>query len=47
MSECCEFVSTTAPAFAQRFEALRKRQLRRRGFFDSWKRANERHSGEQ
>jgi hypothetical protein len=31
----------TAPAFAQRFEALRKRQLRRRGFFDRWKRANE------
>jgi hypothetical protein len=31
----------TAPAFAGRFEALRKRQLRRRGFFDRWKRANE------
>ena len=31
----------TAPAFARRFEALRKRQLRRRGFFDRWKRANE------
>jgi hypothetical protein len=29
----------TAPVFAQRFEALRKRQLRRRGFFDRWKRA--------
>jgi hypothetical protein len=28
-------------SFAQRFEALRKRQLRRRGFFDRWKRANE------
>lgn len=31
----------TAPAFARRFEALRKRQLRRRGFFDRWKCANE------
>lgn len=31
----------TAPAFARRFEALRKRQLRRRGFFDRWKRSNE------
>jgi hypothetical protein len=31
----------TAPNFAGRFEALRKRQLRRRGFFDRWKRANE------
>lgn len=31
----------TAPAFARRFEALRRRQLRRRGFFDRWKRANE------
>ena len=31
----------TAPAFARRFEALRKCQLRRRGFFDRWKRANE------
>lgn len=31
----------TAPAFARRFEALRKRQLRRRGFFDRWKRARE------
>ena len=31
----------TALAFARRFEALRKRQLRRRGFFDRWKRANE------
>lgn len=30
-----------AAAFAQRFEAMRKRQLRRRGFFDRWKRANE------
>jgi len=29
----------TAAGFAQRFEALRKRQLRRRGFFDRWKRA--------
>jgi hypothetical protein len=29
----------TAAAFAQRFEAMRKRQLRRRGFFDRWKRA--------
>ena len=26
-------------AFAKRFEAMRKRQLRRRGFFDRWKRA--------
>lgn len=26
--------------FARRFDALRKRQLRRRGFFDRWKRAN-------
>ena len=25
--------------FAERFEAMRKRQLRRRGFFDRWKRA--------
>lgn len=24
-------------AFANRFEAMRKRQLRRRGFFDKWK----------
>ena len=29
------------PVFARRFEALRKRQLRRRGFFDRWKRARE------
>jgi hypothetical protein len=36
----------TAPAFAQRFEALRKRQSRRRGFFDRWKRANENNSRE-
>ncbi len=28
----------TAAAFAQRFEAMRKRHLRRRGFFDRWKR---------
>jgi hypothetical protein len=28
-------------AFAKRFEALRKRQLRRRGFFDRWKLQNE------
>ncbi|RKH52971.1 hypothetical protein D7X55_05490 [Corallococcus sp. AB049A] len=27
-------------AFARRFETLRKRQMRRRGFFDRWKRAN-------
>lgn len=27
-------------AFAKRFEAMRKRQLRRRGFFDRWKRAS-------
>jgi hypothetical protein len=37
----------TAPAFARRFEALRKRQLRRRGFFDRWKRANENDSRER
>jgi len=30
----------TAAGFASRFEAMRKRQLRRRGFFDRWKRAN-------
>ncbi len=30
----------TAAGFAQHFEALRKRQLRRRGFFDRWKRAD-------
>lgn len=30
----------TAPAFGRRFEALRKRQVRRRGFFERWKRAN-------
>jgi hypothetical protein len=35
----------TAAGFAQRFEVLRKRQLRRRGFFDRWKRANEHESG--
>jgi hypothetical protein len=27
--------------FAARFEVMRKRQLRRRGFFDRWRRANE------
>ena len=37
----------TAPAFARRFEALRKRRLRRRGFFDRWKRANESDSRER
>lgn len=31
----------TTARFATRFEAMRKRQLRRRGFFDRWKRANE------
>jgi hypothetical protein len=31
----------TAVSFAERFEALRRRQVRRRGFFDRWKRANE------
>lgn len=36
----------TATAFARRFEALRERQLRRRGFFDRWKRANHADSGE-
>jgi hypothetical protein len=29
-------------AFAARFEAMRKRQVRRRGFFDRWKRENQR-----
>jgi hypothetical protein len=29
-----------AAGFAYRFEAMRKRQLRRRGFFDRWKRTN-------
>ena len=33
--------------FAKRFETLRKRQLRRRGFFDRWKRANEADLGER
>ncbi len=28
----------SAASFAKRFEAMRKRQLRRRGFFDRWKR---------
>lgn len=31
--------------FAGRFEAMRQRQHRRRGFFDRWKRANERPPG--
>jgi hypothetical protein len=31
----------TAASFVKRFKAMRKRQLRRRGFFDRWKRANE------
>jgi hypothetical protein len=31
----------TTAGFAKRFEALRKRQLRRRGFFDRWKRLNQ------
>ena len=31
----------SSAAFAKRFEAMRKRQLRRRGFFDRWKRASE------
>jgi hypothetical protein len=31
--------------FAKRFEAMRKRQLRRRGFFDRWKRASKSGSG--
>lgn len=31
----------TSSAFAAPFEAMRKRQLRRRGFFDRWKRQNE------
>jgi hypothetical protein len=33
--------SGTAADFAQRFEAMRKRQARRRGFFDRWKSARE------
>jgi hypothetical protein len=37
----------TAARYTQRFDALRKRQLRRRGFFDRWKRANENGSGER
>lgn len=37
----------TAASFAHRFEALRKRQLRRRGVFDRWKRANENGSGDR
>jgi hypothetical protein len=37
----------TAAAFARRFEALRKRHPRRRGFLDRWKRANENGSEEQ
>lgn len=37
----------TAADFARRFEALRKRQQRRRGFFDRWKRANENGSAER
>ena len=32
-------VGVDADGFAARFEALRKRQARRRGFFDRWKRA--------
>lgn len=31
----------SAAPFAKPFEAMRKRQLRRRGFFDRWKRENE------
>jgi len=37
----------TEAAFAKRFTVLRKRQLRRRGFFDRWKRANESESAER
>jgi hypothetical protein len=33
--------------FAKRFETLHRRQLRRRGFFDRWKRANEADLGER
>lgn len=36
-----------AVGFAKRFEVLRQRQLRRRGFFDRWKRANENGSGDR
>ena len=32
-------------AFARRFEAMRKRQQRRRAFFDRWKRTSESGSG--
>jgi len=35
----------SSAAFAKRFEAMRKRQLRRRGFFDRWKRTSESRSG--
>lgn len=35
----------SSAAFAKRFEAMRKRQLRRRGFFDRWKRTRESGSG--
>jgi hypothetical protein len=31
----------SARPFAKPFDAMRKRQLRRRGFFDRWKRENE------
>jgi hypothetical protein len=31
----------TSAQFAERFEAMRKRQLRRRGFFDRWRQKNE------
>ena len=36
-----------AARFAGRLEAMRQRQRPRRGFFDRWKRANERRSGER
>ncbi len=35
----------SSAAFAKRFDAMRKRQLRRRGFFDRWKRTSESGSG--
>lgn len=34
-------LEATSPAFAARCEALRRRQPRRRGFFDRWRRATE------
>jgi len=44
--QCYDREKKTAE-FAKRFETLHKRQLRRRGFFDRWKRANEADLGER